>query len=166
MNLSRYLTENVIKLEMTTVVETPVEGISTKKWQQQGKELIMQELVDLLERGYRLGNKSKLLIDFVNRERKASTGIGHGVAVPHIRSMQAKDFMMAFARSTPGYDFDAMDNQLTHLFFIMAAPPYDDALYLKAFKALAEILHYEAFREELMTVKSPGEVIRAFHQME
>jgi len=166
MNLSRYLTENVVKLEMTTAIESPNDGASIEKWRQQNKELILQELVDLLESGYRIGNKSKLFIDFINRERKASTGIGHGVAVPHIRSMQAKDFMMAFARSTPGYDFDAIDNQPTHLFFVMAAPPYDDALYLKAFKALAETLQYDSFRQELMTAQSPGEVIRAFRAME
>ncbi len=166
MNLSRYLNESVVKLEMTTVIEPPAEGASVERWRQQGKETIMQELVDLLEQGHRIGNKSKLLTDFINRERKASTGIGHGVAVPHIRSMQAKDFMMAFARSVGGYDFDAMDKQPTHLFFVMAAPPYDDALYLKAFKALAEVLRYDSFYKELMTVKSPGEVIRAFRAME
>ncbi|HUV31035.1 MAG TPA: PTS sugar transporter subunit IIA [Acidobacteriota bacterium] len=166
MNLSRYLTENAVKLEMTTVIEAPDDGMPVEKWRQRGKELIIKELVDLLEGAYRIGNRTKLVTDFINRERKATTGIGKGVAVPHIRSMQAKDFMLGFARSGDGYDFGATDSQPTHLFFVMAAPPYDDSLYLKAFRALAEMLQYDSFRQELMTIKSPGEVIRAMRGAE
>jgi mannitol/fructose-specific phosphotransferase system IIA component (Ntr-type) len=166
MNLSRFLTEDLIKLEMTTVIDPLEEAGSVEKWRLNAKEQILSELVDLLEEGHRLGNKNKLLIDFFNREKKASTAIGHGVAVPHIRSLQAKDFMMAFARSTEGYDFDAPDKEPVHMFFIMAAPPYDDSLYLRVFRSLAEMLQYETFREELMSVESPGEVIRVVRSME
>ena len=48
----------------------------------------------------------------------------------------------------------------------MAAPPYDDSMYLRVFKALAEMLQYEELRQELMEVGSPGEVIRAIRAME
>lgn len=166
MNLARYFTEDLIKLEMDTVIEPPAEGASIDRWRQEGKERIIDELVGLLEKGARIGNRTKLVIDFVNRERKATTAIGHGVAIPHIRSLQAKDFMIGFARSTEGYDFDAPDGSLSHLFFVMAAPPYDDNLYLKVFKSLAEMLQYESFRDELMSVYSPGEIIRAIRAME
>ena len=160
MNLSRYLTEDVIKLEMETVIEPLEEGASLSKWQQDGKEKILDELVTLIEKGNRIGNRTKLLLDFINREKKATTGIGYGIAIPHIRSMQAKDFILAFARSQEGYDFNSLDGKRTHLFFVMAAPPYDDNLYLRAFKALSEIIQYESVREELMQANSSGEIIR------
>ncbi len=163
MKLSRYFTEELIKLEMETVVEPLTEGMSETKWLLNTKKMILDELVTLLETGNRIGNRSKLLLDFINREKKATTGLADGVAFPHIRSMQAKELMMAFARSREGYDFESLDGQKTHLFFIMAAPPYDDSLYLKVFKSLAEMLQYESFREELMTVQHPGELIRAIH---
>jgi mannitol/fructose-specific phosphotransferase system IIA component (Ntr-type) len=166
MKLSRYLTEEVVKLEMETVIEPPAEGTSLKRWREDSKQLIINELVELLENGSRIGNRTKLVNDFINREKKATTGIGHGVAIPHIRSLQAKDLMLAFARSTPGYDFESLDEQPTHLFFIMAAPPYDDTLYLKVFKTLSQMLQHESFRDELMRVNSPGEIIRAMKNME
>lgn len=166
MQLSRYMAEERVKLEMETVIEPLPEGGSVDKWRQKAKAAILEELVDLLEQGNRVGNKTKLVLDFVNREKKATTGIGFGVAIPHIRSMQAKDFTIAFARSTDGYDFDSLDGNPVHLFFIMAAPPYDDTLYLKAFKALAEMLQDDAFRQQLMELKSPGELIRAVRSME
>jgi PTS system fructose-specific IIC component len=107
-----------------------------------------------------------LLNDFIHRERKATTGIGNGIAIPHIRSMQAKEFIMGFARSREGFDFDSLDGEPTHVFFIMAAPPYDDNLYLKVFKALAENLQYESFRQELMSAEEPYDIIRAFRNVE
>lgn len=166
MRLSRYITEDLVKLEMTTRIEPLSEGGSVEKWRALAKEQILQELVDLLASGNRTGNETKLLNDFVNRERKATTAIGQGIAIPHIRTMQAKEFMLAFARSSEGYDFESLDREPTRMFFVMAAPPYDDNLYLKAFKALAEMAQYESFREELMAASSPGEVIRAIRAME
>ena len=166
MQLSRLLKEDSIKLEMSTVIEPPEEGGSMERWRTESKAAILDELVGLLENGNRIGNRTKLVTDFVNREKKASTAIGHGVALPHIRSMQAKDLMIGFARSRDGYDFDSPDDQKSHIFIVMAAPPYDDSLYLKVFKSLAEMLQYESFREELMSISSPGEVIRAVRSME
>jgi PTS system fructose-specific IIC component len=166
MKLSRYLSEAAIKLEMETVIEPLPEGGSLKKWREGAKRKIINELVGLLENGARIGNRTKLLNDFVNREKKATTGIGHGVALPHIRSLQAKDLTLAFARSKQGYDFESLDNQPTHLFFVMAAPPYDDSLYLKVFKTLSQMLQHEQFRQELLEVSSSGEVIRAIKAME
>lgn len=160
------MSEERVKLEMATVLEPYEEGSSIEKWRQRGKEAILTELVDLLEQGNRVGNKTKLVLDFINREKKATTGIGYGVAIPHIRSMQAKDFTVAFARSSQGYDFDSLDHQPVHLFFIMAAPPYDDSLYLKAFRTLAQMLQNESFRLQLQQLKSPGELIRAIKMAE
>lgn len=166
MKLSRTLTEESIKLDMDTKIEPLGEEESLEKWRLDGKRQIIEELVDLLEVESRIGNRTKLVTDFFNREKKASTALGQGVALPHIRSLQAKEFMMGFARSIEGYDFDSLDNEPTHLFFVMAAPPYDDSLYLRVFKSLAEMLQYDSFREELMQVSSPGEVIRAIKAME
>ena len=166
MRLSRYMSENLIKLSMNTVIEPPMEGASVDKWRASAKEEILKELVKLLASENRTGNETKLLIDFINRERKATTGIGKGIAIPHIRSLQAKSFMVAFARSEEGYDFDSLDHQPTHLFFVMASPPYDDTTYLKAFKALAEMAQYESFRNDLMSAQSAGEILRTIRSME
>jgi fructose PTS system EIIBC or EIIC component len=166
MKLSRYITEEAIKLDMATRIEPLGEDESEAKWLQSAKEQVLAELVSLLDESYRIGNYNKLLIDFANRERKATTALGQGIAVPHIRSMQAKDFMLAFARSPEGYHFDSPDSKPVHLFFIMAAPPYEDSMYLRAFKALVEKLQYDGFRQELMEATHPGEVIRAIRAME
>ncbi|MFQ6031289.1 MAG: PTS sugar transporter subunit IIA [Candidatus Zixiibacteriota bacterium] len=167
MEISRYLKPERIKLEMKTEINiAPDSSLHPNKILWMRKEAILKELVDLLEISGKVGNKRKLLLDLVNREKKATTGIGHGLALPHVRTMQAKEFIMGLARSKKGYDFDSLDKKPVRLFFVMAAPPYDDALYLKVFKALAEILRFDYFREELLNASSEYEILRAIKRME
>lgn len=166
MNVSRYMSEAAVLLEMKTVVLPLEDDQPVDKWREQCKALVLFELVDILDENSRIGNRNKLLLDFTNRERQATTAVGSGVAMPHIRSKHAKEFVIGFARSSQGYDFDAPDDEPVRLFFVMAAPPYDDSLYLKVFKSLAGMLQYESFREELMAAHSPGEIIRAIRSME
>lgn len=166
MNVSRYMSEAAVLLEMKTVVLPLEDDQPVDKWREQCKALVLFELVDILDENSRIGNRNKLLLDFTNRERQATTAVGSGVAMPHIRSKHAKEFVIGFARSSQGYDFDAPDDEPVRLFFVMAAPPYDDSLYLKIFKSLAGMLQYESFREELMAAQSPGEIIRAIRSME
>jgi mannitol/fructose-specific phosphotransferase system IIA component (Ntr-type) len=166
MNISRFLKEELIDLNFIVEQEPPPDESNSDKWKVRNKERILSGLVDILELSGKTVNRSKLMIDFVNRERKATTGIGDGIAVPHVRSMQAKEFIIGFARAKQGYDFDTLDEKPVQLFFVMAAPPYDDNLYLRVFKALSESLQYETFREELLNVEEPYEVIRAFKNAE
>ncbi|MCP4705481.1 MAG: PTS sugar transporter subunit IIA [candidate division Zixibacteria bacterium] len=166
MNISRFLKEEMIELDFQVAQEPKPEENNSDKWKVRNKERLLSELIGILEISGKIGNRCKILTEFCNREKKASTGIGENVAVPHVRSMQAKELIIGFARSQQGYQFDSIDNEPTHLFFVMAAPPYDDNLYLKVFKALSESLQYESFREELMEAENPYDIIRAFKNME
>ncbi|MCH7879880.1 MAG: hypothetical protein IH914_11270, partial [candidate division Zixibacteria bacterium] len=76
LNIARFMSEELIKLEMETVAPEFVEGSSVEKWRQRLKEMILDELVSVMEKSGRIGNRSKFQNDFVNRERKATTAIG------------------------------------------------------------------------------------------
>ncbi|MBW2427052.1 MAG: PTS sugar transporter subunit IIA, partial [Deltaproteobacteria bacterium] len=60
----------------------------------------------------------------VLREREAlqSTGIGEGVAIPHGKLAGLDRLVATFARSSAGVDFDSIDGQPTHLFFLLVVP--------------------------------------------
>lgn len=167
MNISRFLNTDLIKLQLQTEVAIdPEEPLNPEKWARVTKEKLLWELVELLERSGNVKNRKRLFGDLYNREKKASTGIGHGIALPHVRTMQVSDFVVGFARSREGYEFGSLDGGLVHLFFVMAAPPYDDQLYLRVFKSLAELLHFDHFRRRLLEASSEYEVIKAFKEME
>lgn len=156
----------LIKLNMSTELPEIAENGSRKKWIVSAKEVILSELIDVIDPADKIGNRNKLFLDFINREKKASTGIGSGFAVPHIRSMQAKEFMIGYGRSKEGYEYDAIDGLPVNHFFIMAAPPYDDSIYLKVFKSLSEMIMFDGLSEKLMAAKEPFDVIRAIRELE
>ncbi len=165
-NISRHLTPELIKLDMDTIPPEKPENGNSAKWLMTLKEMLLSELLEVLDPHSKIGNRKKLLLDFINREKKASTGIGEGFAIPHIRSMQAKEFMVGFGRNREGYEYDAIDGQPVKFFFIMAAPPYDDSLYLKVFKAISELVMFKGFADKLLSAAEPFDVIRAIKELE
>lgn len=161
MRLTRYLKPPQVKLELATKVpDPPPEGASPERSRWAVKEGILQEIVELLETTGKVNNPTKLLTDLVNRERKASTAIGGGIALPHVRTPQARGFALAFARSTAGLDFDAPDAAPVHFFIGVVAPPYDDKLYLQVYKLLAQAFLRKEVRDGLRAAADEHEVIR------
>ncbi len=167
MNISRFMTPELIKLELDYRFQQPEdeEELSPKLlWDV--KRAVLEELVELLERSDEIRNPSKALTDLYNRERKATTAIGNGIAVPHVRTIQAKSFVIGLCRTEEGLPFDSLDGEPVHVFIPMVAPPYDDSLYLRVFKAIAELVQYPRFMEKLMEAESPHEVIRVIKSFE
>ncbi len=162
MRLTRYLRPPQVKLELDTTTPDEVpEGWSRERFVWSIKERVLEELVALFEASGKVGNRTKLLADIVNRERKASTAIGAGIAIPHVRTMQAREFTLCVARSTPGVEFDATDGQPVHIFFGVVAPPYDDKLYLEVYREIGTLLAQDGARERLMEAATEHEVIKA-----
>ncbi len=161
MRLTRYLKSPQVKLELGTHTpdEAP-EGWSRERFVWSIKERILGELAGLLESSGKIVNRQKLRTDLENRERKATTGIGGGLAIPHVRTMQARDFTLCFARSTPGVEFGAIDGAPVHFFFGVVAPPYDDRLYLEVYKKIGTIFGAEETRHALFEAEDEHEVIR------
>jgi PTS system fructose-specific IIC component len=162
MPIRKTLRNNLIDLGLDRVwrgIEEPPEGLAPHQIEEL-KQRTLRELADLLSRSGSVGNSTKLYNDLYNRERKASTAIGMGIAFPHVRTMQVKDFTAAIARSDRGIPFDAPDGKPVHLFFVMAAPPYDDKSYLRAYKSLATALRFDTVRESLRKAREPHEIVR------
>lgn len=167
MNISRFMTPELVKLEFDYRLELPDEDEElSPKLLWDVKRAILEELVGLLEKSDEIRNPSKTLVDLYNRERKATTAIGHGIAVPHVRTIQAKSFVIGLCRSREGLPFDSLDGEPVHIFIPMVAPPYDDSLYLRVFKAIAELVKYPRFTEKLMEAESPHEIIRVVRSFE
>jgi len=166
MNLARYLKPTQIKVELVAQPTPPPEGVSAEKHRWDIKEAVLAELCDLLDSSGRTGNKSKLMTDLVNRERKSSTAIGKGVAIPHVRTMQAKELILGFARSSEGIDFEAPDGEPVKLFFAMVAPPYDDQLYLKIYKEIGSLILAPDSKQKLLDAQNEHEIIRVFQTLE
>jgi mannitol/fructose-specific phosphotransferase system IIA component (Ntr-type) len=160
MNLARYIVPELISLELGNY-ESFDESCynSPERYKSCVIESVLKELAHMLSGSGEVRNERKLALDLWNREKKAPTAIGHGIAIPHVRTNHVRSFIMGFARASQGIEFDAPDGESVDLFFPMAAPPYDDKLYLRVFKALAEILRSEDNRLRLREATDEHEVI-------
>ena len=90
------------------------------------KDQIINEMVELTSRSKLVKERQELYKAVVEREKLVTTGVGYGVAFPHAKTKAVKGIVVAFGRSNPGVDFEAMDRKPVHLFFLIAAP--EDAI--------------------------------------
>ncbi len=117
------------------------------------KDEILKELIRLL----RLDEKSDgiLFKMLKRRENLGSTGIGRGIAIPHCRSLVVDNLRVAFGRKTGGVDFNAIDNQPVHDFFLIVAPPLEVSnQYLPVLGKLAQFAKIPEITRELQNVAS------------
>ncbi len=159
MNLRRYLRPESVRLELETHPPDPDEELTSGAVRRL-KESIYAEIVELFTATGQICNERKLLTDLLNREKKASMAFEGGVVIPHVRTMQARSFVIALARSTPGVPLGAPDGESSQIFVGLVAPPYDDRLYLRMYRTLAPLLMDLDWKNELLAARDVHEVLR------
>jgi nitrogen PTS system EIIA component len=106
----------------------------------------------------------RLLEVLLEREALQSTGIGEGVAIPHGKLPGLDRLVATFARSVAGVDFDSIDGQPTHHFFLLVVPEHSGGQYLKALARISRFFRDAAFRRKLAEGETLDDVIRAIEE--
>lgn len=162
-NILRYLRPECISMNIDFQPSEPAPDETDNQREKRlvaDKEAVLQEFADLLDRSGEIVNPTKFYKDLVNRERKATTAIAPGIAIPHVRSMQARSFIMGFARAdAPGIPFASLDGAPTRLFFLMASPPYEDRLYLRVYRQFAEMIRNDWIVDSFLDAEAPQDVM-------
>ncbi len=130
------------------------------------KEGVIAELVAILKRAGKIEDQAALTGTLLEREGLGSTGIGHGVAIPHGRSREVTRTVIAIGRTTGQVDFDAIDGKPTRLFFLLVAPDSGSNDHLFTLAKIARLIKDAKIREQLMTVDSPEAVIELIQSQE
>jgi mannitol/fructose-specific phosphotransferase system IIA component (Ntr-type) len=100
------------------------------------------------------------------REKMSSTGIGHGIAIPHVMTELVDRTLMAIGRSVHEIPFDSVDNRPVRLFFLLLGPPGSTAAHLKTLSKLSRIVTQASLREALLEIQDPHEVIELLRSEE
>ena len=112
------------------------------------KKRLLEQLAQLLGDGN--AERERALFDSLcQRERLGSTGLGHGVAIPHGRSPALSVATGAFIRLAEPVDFGASDGQPVDLLFALAVPEHFTQQHLVLLAQLAEMFADEGFRSRL-----------------
>ncbi|GLB59431.1 PTS fructose transporter subunit IIABC [Cytobacillus sp. NCCP-133] len=124
-----------------------------------GKMDAIDGLVDQLDRAGKLNDRSSFKEAILKREEQSTTGIGDGIAIPHAKTGAVKEPAIAFGKSAAGVDYDSLDGQPAHLFFMIAAPEGANNTHLEALSRLSSILMNEEARKKLQNAASADEVV-------
>jgi len=130
------------------------------------KEELFDEMVTQVSSRARGLDKQSVLKALVDREKLGTTGIGHGVAIPHGKIKGLNEIMVFFGRSTKGVDFQSMDNAPVHLVFLIITPENSATAHLKVLACISHLLKNQDFRVKLLRASSAPDIIKVITDAE
>ena len=124
------------------------------------KDEILSSMARLIAKSPGVADGARFLTDVRAREELVTTGVGYGVAFPHAKSTAVRNVVFAFARTTEGVSFDALDSNPVRLIFLIAAPkePEPSGVYLNLMARLSFLMRDEKNRSALLAAESVGAV--------
>ncbi|WP_455540137.1 PTS fructose transporter subunit IIABC [Terrisporobacter sp.] len=130
------------------------------------KSNVVDELVDLVNNSGNLNDKEEYKNAILDREELSTTAIGEGVAIPHAKNKAVKKACLAAGISKEGIDYEAFDDSLSHLFFMIAAPDGANDTHLEVLSRLSTILMDESFRNDLIKSSEVDEFLELINKKE
>ncbi|MCP4368264.1 MAG: PTS sugar transporter subunit IIA [Deltaproteobacteria bacterium] len=125
--------------------------------QSRDKKGILEELVAPIAIITEIKHKDLVRV-LMDREKLGSTGIGGGIGIPHGKLKQLESLALGFGLSRKGVDFESMDSQPTHIFFLLVTPENSTGLHLKMLARISRILKHDNFKENLLNAASSEEI--------
>jgi PTS system nitrogen regulatory IIA component len=129
----------------------------------QNKKGLLEELVAPLAASTGL-NSDDLVRVLMERERLGSTGIGGGIGIPHGKIKNLESLVLGFGLSRKGVDFESIDGDPTHIFFVLITPEDSTGLHLKLLARISRILKNDQFKERLLNAADQNELFEIIKQ--
>jgi len=123
---------------------------------------IINELLDVLVSCKKVSDRATAFADLMERERKMSTGIQHGVAIPHAKTTSVSDLAACIGIKKEGMDFQALDGEPCRI-FIMALSPMDQVgLHVQFLADISRVIKNGEARQQLLEATSAQEILEVF----
>ncbi|UCC98721.1 MAG: PTS sugar transporter subunit IIA [Phycisphaerales bacterium] len=143
--MTEILREDIIKVNLD----------ATNKWE------AIRELVDLLISAHelRLTDRNEIIEGVFARERSLSTGLEHGIAVPHAVEDCVEDVIAALGTSQAGIPFESHDGQPAKLIILLLIPQGAFQRHVRTLAGIARLGTNPELRNQLFDAKTPAEVM-------
>lgn len=126
------------------------------------KTEVINGLIDLVGSSPKVLDKEQVRSAVFEREELMSTGVGNGFAIPHGKTDAVSDIVAAFAISERPIDYDAIDEKPVRLLFLLVSKPNMVGPHIKLLSRISRLMNKESFRSNLLTLKTPKEIIELF----
>lgn len=130
------------------------------------KKAALDQMVELMDASGKLRDKETYRQGVYAREQEGSTGIGEGIAIPHCKSDAVIKPGLAAMVVKDGVEFESLDGQPAHLFFLIAAPNTEDNVHLDVLSRFSVLLMDEDFTNKLRQATSVSEFKQIIEEAE
>jgi fructose-specific phosphotransferase system IIA component len=127
-----------------------------------GKEELLESIIRHLDEKGRIKKYEQTLQHVIERENVMSTGIGHGVAIPHAYTDGVDRLVAGFFRTEREVDFSALDGKPVDLIFVILGPKESRRDHIKVLAKISRLLNHENFRKGLRKASNTAEVFDVF----
>lgn len=114
------------------------------------KHAAIDELVDLLAERGRIDNAEDLKQAVWQRETTRTTGIGHGLAIPHGKAGCCDRLVMAIGKPAEPIEFNSIDGRPVRMIFLLASPPDQTGAHIQALASISRLMTRDQFRSDLL----------------
>jgi len=130
------------------------------------RDAVIEELVRSLSdhKKIRAADVKTLADAVIERENEASTGIGKGVAVPHVKHEKIKEPVAVVGCSQDGIDFSSLDKQPVYSVFLLLSPASNPDKHLQAMETIFKNLQKDDFRRFLRQADTPEAIMDAIKE--
>ncbi|MEX2217520.1 MAG: PTS sugar transporter subunit IIA [Phycisphaerales bacterium] len=130
------------------------------------KKGVIDELVDLLAANNRVADAPGLKEAVWTREQTRTTGIGHGLAIPHGKSAGLSALAMAIGKPLQPMDFQAIDAQPVRLIVLLASPPDRTSDHIQALARISRLMTMDDFRNRIYAAQTAPEIYELLRSQE
>jgi len=124
------------------------------------KEEIINELLDILVAAKKISDRSAALAAIMDREQKMSTGMKHGIAIPHGKSPTINDLVACIGVSDGAVEFDALDHEPCNIFIMTLSPVEKTGPHLQFLAEISLLFKSAEKRQEILNASTPEEVLK------
>jgi mannitol/fructose-specific phosphotransferase system IIA component (Ntr-type) len=128
------------------------------------KQEVVEKLVGMLhEHGLlKKGDDDEAVAAVMEREASMSTGMQHGVAMPHARTDAVESITLAVGLSRAGIDFDSLDGEPSKIFVLILSPLSTESPHIQFLANISALLNSEEMREKLLACNNQEEIHKFF----
>lgn len=130
------------------------------------KKGVIDELVDVLAAAGRVNRPEALKEAVWVREQTRTTGIGHGLAIPHGKAPGLPQLAMAIGKPGTPMDFEAIDGQKVRLVVLLASPPERTNDHIQALAKISRLMTMDEFRTKMYAAATAEEIFGLLRSQE
>lgn len=130
------------------------------------KKGVIDELVDVLADAGKISDPAALKEAVWGREQTRTTGIGHGLAIPHGKSAGITNLAMAIGKPARPIDFASIDQKPVRLVILLASPLDRTSDHIQALARVSRLMTREDFRDRIYQAETAGDIYELLREQE